>query len=681
MSKKTHKKRKDKEVLQGAAAAEAAQQKQQRKLEQQRLQEERYKKSQVEKVQNGLPVKLIRVVICVFVFLLFVCQPLYVHDAFNDLGTSKFNFYAHISFGVVKYPFIVLFPGTQIIALLLWIWYAIESAVKGVFFDIFNIKKLTIPDWFVLAFMLTSILSAAFAPDKTNVLWGFPGWYMGLITMLSFGWIYFMISRFFIGKKYVIYLLVCAITGAILAAIFGIINRCGIDLFGMYQATFGGEDGAPVDPNTIARSAYLSRVGHRGWFSTYLIVILPVPLYLFWKGENPLVRLAGGLSGFIISTAASASGAMAALLGLGGILIAFLFFAFEDKKLLLRYLELQLLVFVSLQTMNILQLLFPDKPISYGDGPTEKLIESAITVGFTKVQAVLLAAVLVIVFILQYRKKGNPVEPAVVTAAGKTVVSADSKEQGKVQLVALKSGDGISGNIKTDPAEAKDAATEAVQGSGDDTAHRELNKPGKERFILGILRIAVFGTMVLAAAVLLTYVVLNSTGRLPEKYMSDSRILKLSDNSEGYRWLYWSFAVKCYNDVCKTFTLGRFLGVGPNCTYTLFTGEHAEEMKQIGGEALLANAHNEWLTEFIDEGILGGIAYCGIFFSVMASCAVRVLRSKTDSFRDYLPVLAAASAFGYFCHDTVSYQQISAAPFMFAILGLGMQHARSFQNA
>ena len=180
---------------------------------------------------------------------------------------------------------------------------------------------------------------------------------------------------------------------------------------------------------------------------------------------------------------------------------------------------------------------------------------------------------------------------------------------------------------------------------------------------------------------------LNSLGRLPEEYLSDNKILKLNKDSEGFRWQYWTFALNCYNDFCKTYPICRFLGVGPNCTYVLFTGDHIEEMKQIGqstvgnGEALLANAHSEWLTLFIDEGILGGIAYCGLFFAVMISCAVRVLKSKADTIWHYLPVLTAVSAFGYFCHDTVSYQQISAAPFMFVILGLGMQSGRYYSAA
>ena len=648
MSKKTHKKRKDKEVLQGAAAVEAAQQKQQRKLEQQRLQEERYRKSQVEKVQNSLPVKLMRVVICVFVFLLFVCQPLYVHNAYNDLGTSKFNFYAHVSFGVVKYPFIVLFPGTQIIALLLWIWYAVESAVKGVFFDIFHIKKLTIPDWFVLAFMLISILSASFAPDKTNVLWGFPGWYMGLITMLSFGWIYFMISRFFVGKKKVLYLLVAAMTGATLAAIFGILNRCGLDIFGMYQATFGGEDGAPVDPNIIASKAYLSTVGHRGWYSTYLIVIMPIPLYLFWKSENVIMRIIGGVSGFIISTAASCSGAMAVLLGFGGILISFLFFSFQNKKLLLRYLELSVLVFASLQTMHILKIYFPDKPISYGDDATQKLIESNINIAFTKFQIVLLVMVMILVYAMEYRSK---------TVKTMKIESDCTSKPGKTSPSVIK----------------KDIAKETMSD--------------KEKSILGIIRLIVFSMMVLGVAAIMSYIALNSLGRLPEKFMSDSRILKINSSFEGFRWRIWSFAVTCFDDYCKNNPLCRIWGVGPNCTYILFSGDHTAEMQQLGQdaaantEALLANAHSEWLTAFIDEGILGGIAYCGIFISVMASCTKRVLKTIKDSIWDYLPVLTAVSAFGYFCHDTVSYQQISAAPFMFVLLGLGMQRSYSYQGA
>ena len=335
------------------------------------------------------------------------------------------------------------------------------------------------------------------------------------------------------------------------------------------------------------------------------------------------------------------------LLGLGGILIAFLFFSFQDKKLLLRYLELQLLVFISMQTIHLLMHLLPDKPVTYGDGPTQKIIDSRMIVTFTKLQVVLLALVFIFVLLMEKVKQRS----------------------------------------NTCSLEADSSKRSITENSRDGKRSMNSTMPGTERKVLNIIRLLVFSLIILATAGLLSYVLLNSLGRLPEKYLSTSRILKVDNNFEGGRGRFWSFALTCYKDICNTYPWCRYLGVGPNCTYVLFAGEHAEEMQQIGqqsvgnSEALLANAHSEWLTEFIDEGILGGIAYCGIFISVMASCARRVIQAGKDTIWDYLPVLTAASAFGYFCHDTVSYQQISAAPFMFVILGLGMQNARCYQDA
>ena len=267
--------------------------------------------------------------------------------------------------------------------------------------------------------------------------------------------------------------------------------------------------------------------------------------------------------------------------------------------------------------MHLLQLCFPNHPISYGDDPTQKLIESRVNITFTLLQAVILAVVLILVFI--------------------------SKRRNKVEN------------------------TENTDGSD------------KERRILGIVRIVLFAFVILLTTGVLIYVMLNSLDRLPDGFRSENGLLKLDEHFEGSRWMFWSFVISCYEDICNTYPLCRFLGVGPNCTYVLFTGDRMEEMRQVAqasignADAVLANAHNEWLTMFIDEGILGGIAYLGIFFSVIISCIRRVLHATADTFWDYLPVLTAASAFGYFCHDLVSYQQISAAPFMFVLLGLGMQ--------
>ena len=81
-------------------------------------------------------------------------------------------------------------------------------------------------------------------------------------------------------------------------------------------------------------------------------------------------------------------------------------------------------------------------------------------------------------------------------------------------------------------------------------------------------------------------------------------------------------------------------------------------------ELRLTNAHNEWLTILVNEGLLGFIGFAGM----MVSFVVRAFQSwKTN-------VLGAACGMGvlaYTINNMFSFQQSMSTPTMFVILGLG----------
>ena len=116
MSKKNRKTRKEKENSQSVKAVEKAKQVKAETAERKAKQEQEQIAQNIELVQNGLHVKILNVLLYIYLFLILVGTPLYVHDAFNDIGTSKWNWYARVTFGYTQYPFIVIVPGAQILA-------------------------------------------------------------------------------------------------------------------------------------------------------------------------------------------------------------------------------------------------------------------------------------------------------------------------------------------------------------------------------------------------------------------------------------------------------------------------------------------------------------------------------------------------------------------------------------
>ncbi len=85
----------------------------------------------IELVQNGLHVRILNMLLYIYLFLILIGTPLYVQNAFFDIGSSKWDWYGRVTFGYVRYPFIVIVPGVQILALILYLWYMADAAIKG----------------------------------------------------------------------------------------------------------------------------------------------------------------------------------------------------------------------------------------------------------------------------------------------------------------------------------------------------------------------------------------------------------------------------------------------------------------------------------------------------------------------------------------------------------------------
>lgn len=120
-------------------------------------------------------------------------------------------------------------------------------------------------------------------------------------------------------------------------------------------------------------------------------------------------------------------------------------------------------------------------------------------------------------------------------------------------------------------------------------------------------------------------------------------------NGRGTLWqLAWKQFLRCSRSE-------KFIGVGPDCyAYVVYTANVMEEGHWQG--AVFANAHNEWLNQLVNMGLVGLAAY----FSVFVTGFIRYRRI----------LLGMMVIVIYMAIATFSFQEVMNAPYLFLVLGL-----------
>ena len=148
------------------------------------------------------------------------------------------------------------------------------------------------------------------------------------------------------------------------------------------------------------------------------------------------------------------------------------------------------------------------------------------------------------------------------------------------------------------------------------------------------------------------------------------------DSSWGSnRGITWTAGLTCFLDQDL---LGKLLGVGPDAMGIYIHSGANPALKQLVeeyfGSLMLTNAHNEWLTVLINEGLLGAAGY----IALMVTAICRYLKAgKADP-------LAGAAGMGilaYTVNNVFSFQQVMSTSAVFLMLGIGEACLRSGKGA
>lgn len=247
-----------------------------------------------------------------YIILIAAVLPLYMEDGLTMIGDAKYIFF-------IKYSLLILvFSGAGLLVRL-----AVPRKEKQNF-------RWSVTDSFAVFYSLAVLLSYLFSDYRQDALFGYPDWHMGLVTQLLFVWIYFFLSRWYGGEKYIWWIVSIAAFGVFLL---GVINRYCYDPLGNFAA---------VDHWDWNRLNLLSTIGNINWYCGYLCVMFPALLYFFWGGSVRYIRILGGLGSFIGFVTLYTQGSASGYAGVGAALLVLFLFSLSSVKRLRRFLGIVL---------------------------------------------------------------------------------------------------------------------------------------------------------------------------------------------------------------------------------------------------------------------------------------------------------------------------------------------------
>ena len=201
--------------------------------------------------------------ISIYLCVTLVVLPLY-NRGYAQIGTDKENFFIKT----------LTYAGKGLLPLfLLWlIFRLVTAAQKKELPELRAIpgslwKSLGVTDKFAALYGISVVLSYVFTRYREEALWGTASWRMGMWMQLGAIIVYFMVSRMWQRKDWIV-----ALVLPVSAIVFflGYMNKFQLCL---------------VDKEII-NSSFISTVGNINWYCGYLVTVLFGAVYLLWRMEE-----------------------------------------------------------------------------------------------------------------------------------------------------------------------------------------------------------------------------------------------------------------------------------------------------------------------------------------------------------------------------------------------------------
>ena len=203
-------------------------------------------------------------------------------------------------------------------------------------------------DYLAIGFVLMSVISSIVGGNFSECILGYNGWYMGIISQVSFILLYFLFSRFSRYYKEIVGAILCVAAIAFLIAVF---QRIMIDPFDFYYL------GTEYELDSQQKNDFLSTMGQVSWYSGFVATIFPIGMGVFWAADKKGTRIGAGIFSFIAFMTLVSQNSDSAYMAILGCFMVFFLFSTSDKKRMLRFWEaLSLFVLSTRATWILLQI-------------------------------------------------------------------------------------------------------------------------------------------------------------------------------------------------------------------------------------------------------------------------------------------------------------------------------------
>ena len=317
------------------------------------------KKKNVELTASDVMQFILKILVSAYCCIFFIAMPLFYHNNYYDIGDFKYKMFMYLTVTFLLFAFIVFF--LYIVCLIK------EKKLTAASFRE-TMSSLTVLDMMVLAFGIASVVSFLFSPERTseyptfflfkggedtsvvNLPWeGYSGWNMGLRSQLMFVAIFFLVSRYFM-KSWKNDLLRMMLVSAFLVFLLGVLNRFHVDPLNIY-----------ADLSEVYISKFLSTLGQGTWYSSFMVVLLPVGMafYLFNDNRTSVSNIllscyvAVGGATFVTQNSDSAYPAFA------GIILVMFAVSFISNERFLKFLEMMIILLGAMKVVGLFQIIFP----------------------------------------------------------------------------------------------------------------------------------------------------------------------------------------------------------------------------------------------------------------------------------------------------------------------------------
>lgn len=231
-----------------------------------------------------------------YLLIMFTAFPLFFTNEYFNIRHDKYGF----------------FLATSLVAII-----SVLSVIAMSVYDtnssddrLFKLKNFSFTDYSAIAFLVVSIISTLLSDYKLDSLAGTAGRNNGLILTAVYIGVYFMITRLYVFKEYVI---TAFAVGASVVFLLAVLNCFYWDPLGMYIGL--------SDKQTIAN--FTSTIGNKNLMSSFICIALPVFIAMSVVAKNNVLKIiyyiACGLGFASLMTADSDSG----IVGVGFVLVVF----------------------------------------------------------------------------------------------------------------------------------------------------------------------------------------------------------------------------------------------------------------------------------------------------------------------------------------------------------------------